>query len=78
VGLVLYIGDMKNEYKISDGILQERYHFLDLGINRRILKWILEKDCVIIWTGFTWFKIQLSEHSFELSGSIKSVYFSAT
>jgi hypothetical protein len=43
VAHVAYIGDMKNAYKILVGVLKERYHIRDLGINEMILKWILQK-----------------------------------
>jgi hypothetical protein len=37
--------------------MQKRDHFRDLGINRRIkVEWVLEKECVNVWTGFNWLR----------------------
>jgi hypothetical protein len=53
-----HIGDVRNVYKILVGKSEGRDHSEDLGIGGRIiLKWILEKYCGRVWTGFIWLRI---------------------
>jgi hypothetical protein len=47
---------MRNEHKILDG-KPERRHFGDLVADGIILKWILQKQDIKVWTGFIWLRI---------------------
>jgi hypothetical protein len=38
----------------------DKVHWDDLGVDRKIiLKWILEKQNVVVWTGFIWLRIDI-------------------
>jgi len=50
---------MRNEHKILDG-KPERRHFGDLVADGIILKWILQKQDIKVWTGFIWLRIGTS------------------
>jgi hypothetical protein len=39
------------------GDLRERYHLEDLGVDERILKWIVQKWNEELWSGLIWFRI---------------------
>jgi hypothetical protein len=55
--------------------LKGRDHLEDIGVDGRILEWLLVK---IGWkgvTGFIWLKWRTCEHGNEPSGSIKSREF---
>jgi hypothetical protein len=39
---------------------QRREHSEDLGVDGRILKWILGKQSEKVWTGFSWLRIRTS------------------
>jgi len=68
---------MRNACKILGGKnLKERVHLEDISVEVKIiLKWILEKCDVSVWTGLIWLEIETSGGLFqnenELSGSIK-------
>jgi hypothetical protein len=53
---------------------RDNYENIDVG-ERIILKWILEKQNVLVWTGIMWIIRGTSggscEHCYEPSGSIK-------
>jgi hypothetical protein len=51
--------DVGKAYKISVANLNESDHLEDLGIGEMIIKWILRKEDVKIWTRFTWYNICL-------------------
>jgi hypothetical protein len=60
--------------------LKGRDHLEDLGIEGRIiLKWILKKYDVNVWTGFSWFRIGsvagCCEHNNKIFRFHKSGYF---
>jgi hypothetical protein len=68
--IAVLIGELRNAYKIET--VKGRGHLGDLGIGGRLLlKWILEKWDMRMWTGFNWVKIGsiggLCELSNELS-----------
>jgi hypothetical protein len=39
---------------------KEKDHYEDLDISGKILKWILEKQDGVVWTGFFWLRIETS------------------
>jgi hypothetical protein len=50
-----------------------RDHSEDLGVDERILEWIVMEYVRKVWTGFIWLRIRTSgccEHGNELSGSV--------
>jgi hypothetical protein len=48
---------LRNEY-ILVGNLKGRDHLKDLDVHARIiLKWIIQKQSVRLWTGFIWLRI---------------------
>jgi hypothetical protein len=40
--------------------LKRKNHSEDMGVDGIILKWILEKKRVMVWTGFIWLRIGTS------------------
>jgi hypothetical protein len=43
--------------------VKEREHIKDLGIDGKIIIWILEICDVMVWTGFSWLRIGSSGRS---------------
>lgn len=43
---------------------KKAYHFRDVSINWRIIKWMLKKQDVWLWTGFSWLWVQSSSGLF--------------
>jgi hypothetical protein len=59
----------RNAYKLLVGKPEERDHLEYLGVHWMIiLKWILWKEGGKLWTGFIWYKIEISD-GLEPSGS---------
>jgi hypothetical protein len=59
VGHVTRTGQMGNVYTILVGNLQGREHLEDVGINWRIIKWILRKWGLRVSTGLMWHQIRI-------------------
>jgi hypothetical protein len=38
--------------------LKGRYHFGYLDVGRRIFEWILEKQVMMTWAGFSWLRTE--------------------
>jgi hypothetical protein len=51
----VYMGEIRNPYKILVGNLKGRDHSEDLGIDEKISEWILGKQSGKVWTGCIWF-----------------------
>jgi hypothetical protein len=50
--------EIRNAYKILVGKLERKGHLGNLGVyGKVVLKWILEKRGVKMWTGLIWLKI---------------------
>jgi hypothetical protein len=60
---------VKCQVTIKEGSTHSYSFFVSDG--RKILKWILKKQGVPMWTGFIWLRKGTSEHSNELKGSMK-------
>jgi len=56
---VTYMGQIRNLYVVLVGESKERDHSEDLGIDGRILKYILKKEDWRAWTSFIWLRIGL-------------------
>jgi len=54
---VAYMGQIRNLYMVLVRKSKERDHSEDLGIDGRILKWILKKWDWRAWTSFIWLRI---------------------
>jgi hypothetical protein len=53
--------EMRNTYRILVGKLKEKDHLEDKGVDGRIiLKWILGKWSLEVWTGFIWLMLWTS------------------
>ena len=53
---VTCMGQIRNLYMVLVGKSKERDHSEDLGIDGRILKWILKKQNWRAWTSFIWLR----------------------
>jgi hypothetical protein len=51
---------MRNGYEIFAGKPEDRDPFGDPGIHVRILRKILGKQCLRIWSAFIWFRPEFS------------------
>jgi hypothetical protein len=52
------VGEGRGVYRVCWGNLMERDHWGDPGLDGRIvLRWILRKWDVGVWTGLSWFRI---------------------
>jgi len=51
-------GDRRSVYRLSMGNLMDRDHLEEPGVNSRIiLRWILRRWDVSLWTGWSWLRI---------------------
>jgi hypothetical protein len=74
------MGQMRNSHRISVGNAKRRNLLGHLDEDGRIiLKWILRKLGVRVWSGFVWLRIRFiggfCEHGNETSGSVKGGEF---
>jgi predicted metal-binding protein len=60
-GYVTRMGEKRNAYMLLVGKLKERDHEEDLDeCGRVILKWMLEKEDEVMYTGFMWLRAETS------------------
>jgi hypothetical protein len=61
--------EMKNAYRIFVGKpVKARDHLEDLGLDGRIIKWILRKYIARVWTAFMWSRIATPRRAFVNTG----------
>jgi hypothetical protein len=63
---------MSMHSKFQSDILKESDHCQDLGIDERILKWILENRHKRVWPGFTWLRARTIVASCREYGNVPS------
>ena len=52
------MGERRGAYRVWWGVLRERGHLEDLGVDgRKILRWIFRKRNVVAWTGSRWLRM---------------------
>jgi hypothetical protein len=53
------MGERRGVYRFLMGIVRGRDHFVDQGLDGRIiLRWIFRKWVLRIWTGLSWLRIE--------------------
>jgi hypothetical protein len=52
---------MENVYKILVGNQTGRDHLKDLGADVKIIKQVLKRNRMRMWTGFIWLRIETSD-----------------
>jgi hypothetical protein len=60
-GALARVGEMRNVYKVLVRKLEGHFHLEDILVGREIiLKLILRKEAVTMWSGFIWLRITIN------------------